>query len=187
MKTHLIKEYLSFSQNVLEFRQLEEVPLQGFSVLVHLTELIFELFEGCLDKRKTNAHDCNLPASMQKRTGLSTLLPVLLCYLKKLAEVSMGDNTFIQNPITLLNALEYYISCPMAGKRAASLIISCIKILGYSFPGRKKIIKFARHLRGGVLLIPNTHTRSFTLKFRVLVWINSFASNIAHGISIFDL
>lgn len=48
IKTHLIKEHLSFPQDVLEFRKLEEVPLEGFGVLIHLTELILELFEGGL-------------------------------------------------------------------------------------------------------------------------------------------
>lgn len=48
MKTYLIEENLGFPQDVLEFRQLQEVPLKGFGVLVHLTEFVFKLLERCL-------------------------------------------------------------------------------------------------------------------------------------------
>lgn len=50
-RTHLVEEHLGLPQDMLELSQLKEVPLEGFGVLVHLTELVLELFEGGLCTR----------------------------------------------------------------------------------------------------------------------------------------
>jgi hypothetical protein len=46
--TYLIKENLSLSQNVLQLRQFQEIPFQRLGILVHLSQLVLQLFERCL-------------------------------------------------------------------------------------------------------------------------------------------
>jgi hypothetical protein len=43
--TYLIKENLSLPQNVFQLCQFEEVSFQGFSILVHFTQLVFQFLK----------------------------------------------------------------------------------------------------------------------------------------------
>lgn len=47
-KTYLIEEDLSFTQNMLQFGQFQEVSFKRLCVLVHLTQFIFQFLKGCL-------------------------------------------------------------------------------------------------------------------------------------------
>lgn len=48
MYAYLIEKHLGFSQNVLEFGEFQEVPLQGLRVLVDFTKFVFKFFKSCL-------------------------------------------------------------------------------------------------------------------------------------------
>lgn len=47
-ETYLFKKRLCLPENVLQFSQLREVLLESLFISVHLTQFIFQFFEGSL-------------------------------------------------------------------------------------------------------------------------------------------